>query len=294
MAKRCFEVSRRDVLWAALGAPALSAAGGASPWQIGCYTRPWDHADYRVALDAIAEAGYKYAGLMSHAGKPRTVIHVNLTPEEAAAIGEEVRKRGMQTISIWAGDFPVAKSVEAGIEGLKKLIDHCAACRCPNLLLGGTSKPELHEPYYKVVAECCDYAAAKNVAMSIKPHGGSNATGAQCRKIVETVGRKNFGIWYDPGNIFYYSQGQLDPVGDAPSVSGLVMGMSVKDYRPPKEVMLTPGDGKVNFREVMARLRKGGFRGGPLVVECLDRTDPAKLVAEARRARRFLEELIRS
>lgn len=35
------------------------------PWQIGCYTRPWDQYDYRVALDAIAEAGYKYVGLMT-------------------------------------------------------------------------------------------------------------------------------------------------------------------------------------------------------------------------------------
>ena len=26
------------------------------PWQIGCYTRPWDRHDYRVALDAIAAA----------------------------------------------------------------------------------------------------------------------------------------------------------------------------------------------------------------------------------------------
>ncbi|MHC4084655.1 MAG: hypothetical protein ACYSU5_05525 [Planctomycetota bacterium] len=29
------------------------------PWQIGCYTRPWGQYDYRVALDAIAEAGFK-------------------------------------------------------------------------------------------------------------------------------------------------------------------------------------------------------------------------------------------
>ncbi len=43
-----------------------SASGG---WQIGCYTRPWDHHDYRVALDAIAEAGFKYAGIMTTKGK---------------------------------------------------------------------------------------------------------------------------------------------------------------------------------------------------------------------------------
>jgi hypothetical protein len=41
-------------------------------------------------------------------------------------------------LSIYGGDFPAAKSVDAGIAGLKTLVDHCALCACPNLLLGGT------------------------------------------------------------------------------------------------------------------------------------------------------------
>ena len=34
-------------------------------WTIGCYTRPWAEHEYRVALDGIAEAGYRYVGLMT-------------------------------------------------------------------------------------------------------------------------------------------------------------------------------------------------------------------------------------
>ena len=56
---------------------------------------------------------------MTHKGKSWVIVTMDTTPEEAAAMGEEVRKRGMQTISIYAGDFPVQKSVEAGIAGLK-------------------------------------------------------------------------------------------------------------------------------------------------------------------------------
>ena len=41
------------------------ASGAAGPYLIGCYTRPWAQYEYRVALDAIAEAGYKYVGLMT-------------------------------------------------------------------------------------------------------------------------------------------------------------------------------------------------------------------------------------
>ncbi len=36
---------------------------------IACYTRPWAKYEYRVALDAIAEAGYKYVGLMTTKGR---------------------------------------------------------------------------------------------------------------------------------------------------------------------------------------------------------------------------------
>jgi sugar phosphate isomerase/epimerase len=55
---------------------------------------------------------------------------------------------------------------------------------------------------------------------------------------------------------------------------------------------VTPGLGRVNFPKVFANLRKGGFTRGPLVVECLARSDdPAKVTLEAKQARRFLEKL---
>jgi sugar phosphate isomerase/epimerase len=264
---------------------------GGNPWQIGCYTRPWGGYDYRVALDAIAEAGFKYAGLMTTKSKTGLVISVSTTLEEAEGVGEEVKKRGLAVSSVYGGGIPVAKSLKAGIEGLKKLIDNCAACGAKNLLMGGVGNEKLYKAYYKAVAECCDYAADKGVGISVKPHGGLNATGPQCRKTVEMVGHRNFRIWYDPGNILYYSNGELDPVADAATVDGLVAGMCVKDYRHPKNVLVTPGTGKVDFPAVLARLKKGGFTRGPLVVECLERGDLEHTLAEARKARRFLEEL---
>jgi sugar phosphate isomerase/epimerase len=262
-----------------------------NPWQIGCYTRPWDQYDYRVALDAIAEAGFRYAGLMTTKSKTRLVISVSTTVEEAGRVGDEVKKRGLAVLSVYGGGIPVAKSLKAGIEGLRKLIDNCAACGGRNLLMGGTGDEKLYEAYYKAIAECCDYAADKGVGISVKPHGGLNATGPQCRKTVEMVGHRNFRIWYDPGNILYYSNGELDPVADAATVDGLVAGMCVKDYRHPKNVLVTPGTGQVDFPAVLARLKKGGFTRGPLVVECLEGGDLEHTLAEAKKARRFLEEL---
>lgn len=275
-----------------LGLRSWGAGPAETPrWQIGCYTRPWDQYDYRVALDGIAEAGYRYAGLMTAKGKSWIIISCDTPQEEAARIGAEARQRGLTVVSLYGGDPPVNRSLQAGIEGLKRLIDNCAACGARNLLLGGTADPKLQADYYKAVAACCDYAAQKGIGLSLKPHGGLNATGPQCRQIIESVGHPNFRLWYDPGNIFYYSQGKLDPVDDAATVDGLVVGLSVKDYQPPNNVMVTPGTGLVQWRKLLDRLQQGGFKRGPLLVECVERGDRAKITAEARKARIFLEEL---
>jgi sugar phosphate isomerase/epimerase len=297
-------VSRRDFLDKTLkfGAASLATSYALEPstvtaaesterWQIGCYTRPWAKYDYRIALDAIAEADFKYAGLMTTNSKSRLVISVSTTVEEAEQVGEEVKKRGLKIPSIYGGGIPVQESLKAGIEGLRKLIDNCAACKAANLMMGGIGNEKLYHDYYKAIAECCDYAAEKGIGISVKPHGGLNATGPQCRKTIEMVGHKNFRIWYDPGNIYFYSDGKLDPVEDAATVDGLVVGMCIKDYKHPKNVAVTPGTGQVDFAAVLARLKQGGFTSGALVVECLDPGDLKQTLAEARKVRRFLKEL---
>jgi neutral ceramidase len=299
------QISRRDFLDGTLkiGATGLTASFAAKSiesalagesddrWQIGCYTRPWAAYEYRVALDAIAEAGFKYAGLMTTKSKGGLIISVETSLEEAHQVEQEVKKRGLKVPSVYGGGIPVAKSLEAGIEGMKKLIDNCAACGAKNLLMGGTGNKKLFKLYYKAIAECCDYAEEKGLGISIKPHGGLNATGPQCRKTVEMVGHRNFGIWYDPGNIYFYSDGKLDPVDDAPSVDGLVVGMCIKDYKHPKNVEITPGTGLVSFPAVLAQLKKGGFTHGPLIIECLGPGDAEQTLVQARKTRLFLQEL---
>ena len=277
------------------------AASEKAGYQVGIYTRPWDQFDYRTALDAIAEAGFKQAGLMTTKGKTRLVITAQSTPEEAQKVAEELKKRGLSVPSVYGGGIPVGKSLQAGIEGMRRLVDNCAIVGARSILMGGTGNKKLFEAYYQAIAACCDYAAEKGMTVTVKPHGGLNATGPQCRKTVEMVGHKSFGVWYDPGNILHYSDGQLDPVKDAPSVAGLVKGMCIKDFtmskvdgKIKKDVWVTPGTGRVDFPAVMAVLKRGGFTSGALVIECVGRKDPTDLkaiLAEAKKAREFVEEL---
>jgi len=278
----------------ALAGAALAEAADKEPegWQVGCFTRPWDKHEYRVALDAIAEAGFKHAGLMTAKAPGGLVISTATSLEQAKEIGEELKKRGLSCPCVYGGGFPVGQSLEPGIAALKKLVDNCVAAGAKALMVGGIGDPKLYDAFYKTIAECCPYAAEKGIEIVLKPHGGLNATGPQCRKCIEAVGHKSFRLWYDPGNIYYYSNGELDPAKDAATVDGIVTGMCVKDYKHPKNVAVTPGTGQVDFKAVLALLKKGGFTRGPLVVETLAPGELPALLAEAKKARKFVEDLV--
>jgi sugar phosphate isomerase/epimerase len=286
-------MSRRHFIGSILAAStagALLSACKSPSWQIGIFTRPFNKLEYLESFDIIAEAGFKYVGLMSNKGG--RVIHKDTSIEEAARIGEEARFRGLTIIALLGHSYDRKKSVDENIADLELLVDNCAACKSPNLLFTGISAPEFVDDYYKMIAECCDYAENKKVAFTLKPHGGTNATGADCRKLIEKVGHKNFSLWYDPGNIYYYSNGEIDPVIDAADVDGLITGMCVKDFRMPKDVNVTPGTGMVDFPALFERLRQGGFKCGPLVIECLNTGEKDYLLSEALKAREFLEKLL--
>jgi len=288
------ELGRRTFLARAAGLPLAAAGlarGATSPrFTIGCFTRPWADLSPEGALDAIAEAGFTVAGLMS--AKGGIIVTAEATPARVGGLASHARALGLSIASLYAGEFLVAGDATASAGRLLRIIDHAGRCGCPLIILGGTTKAELVDPYYETVATCCSAAAAAGVTLTVKPHGGTNSTGAQCRKLVERVNHPALRIWYDPGNIFYYSDGRLDPVEDAASVDSLVVAMSVKDFLPPKVVDVTPGDGRVDFPRVLARLRQGGFTSGPLIIECLARGDRSFLVAEARRARKFVEKVV--
>jgi sugar phosphate isomerase/epimerase len=257
-------------------------------WLIGCWTRPWADQDYRVAMDAVAEAGFKYIALTGAKTSTKRVIAPATTLEESRMVGEEASKRGLSITNAYGGGIPLTD----GGEALRKMIDNASAAEAWSVLLSHVGEEETFEECCKTLSECCDYAKEKGLTIVLKPHGGTTGTGPELRRAVELVARDNFTVMYDPGNILYYSDGKVDPVEDCSALDGLVTGVSIKDYRHPKEVMFTPGTGQVDFPALMSRLRKGGFKGGPLPIECLTLGDSKQTLEEAKKARIFVEQLV--
>lgn len=279
---------------AAIGASVLSRAMAqsekTSSWQIGIFTRPWAEFDYQIAFDEMVKAGFQYAGIMTAPGG--LIIDVETSEKKAQQVGERAALSGLEILSVYGGQFYEEKSKEAAIDGLKKLIDNMDACGSASLLLGGTGNENAFDNYCDAVAACCDYAAERNIALVLKPHGGLNTTGPQCRKIIERVNHPNFQLWYDPGNIYYYTDGELDPTVDVDTVGDIVKGMCVKDFKMPKDVALTPGTGMVDFPKLFNKLKAKGMSGGPLVIECLAEGDLETIQQQAQKAKAYLEKVL--
>ena len=270
----------------AAGSGMLVNACSSSKWKIGCYTRVWGNRNYLEALDGAVEAGYKYVGLSTH--ENGRVVDRNSTPEFAAKVGEEIKKRGLTLVTNSGGEHDVSNSLEEGIAGLKRLIDNSALCGAPVIQINAIHDPIRMEPFYKAISECCDYAADKGVLITLKPHG---QVGAFCVEQVKKLNHKNCKLWYDPGNVYHASFGETDPLDDAVGLGGYVAGMAVKDFRLPRDVNVTPGTGMVDFPKLMALLGKEGFTSGPLVVELVSQGDYAHITAEAVKARKFMESI---
>ena len=100
LSRREFLASTSLALSAAVLPDNVFGAEAGAGYQPGCYTRPWDQWEYRVALDGIAEAGFKYAGLMTAKGKSWVVITVDSKAEEVQTIAQETKQRGLQILSI--------------------------------------------------------------------------------------------------------------------------------------------------------------------------------------------------
>jgi len=106
------------------------------------------------------------------------------------------------------------------------------------------------------------------------------------------VNHQNFKICYDAGNLLYYA-GE-DPLAHIKEIAPIVAGMCIKDEVGGQrgDVMITPGDGDVDFYGVFAALREAGF-AGPCVVECTSGTTLEEVNTEAKRAYQFISRVLR-
>jgi sugar phosphate isomerase/epimerase len=267
----------------------LAASAPAAAWPIGCFNRPWTKWTYDETLKSIKAAGYSLTGLLTRT-KQDPFIAADATPEYLEALKKTLAASGL-TANMGAlrsrHDIPL----EETIASLKKEIDNAAFLGLKYVMTFGIDNPAQFDHYFKAMAAAAAYGAEKKVQVVMKPHGGSSGASEEIIAAMKKVGHPNFTIWYDAGNIIYYTG--KDPIEELKPIVQYVTGFCAKDCAEPKsDVMIQFGAGKVDFAGVFKVLKSAGFNG-PVMVECCAVGDtPEATAANARANREFLEKVL--
>lgn len=267
-----FHSSRRQfVSQTGIAAAGLAVMGTGAPdvmsattnWSIGCFNRPWGKWSYDEALDELKKAGFKTTGLVGrHKVSPEPLLTPDASADYLKRLKERIDARGLTSIIAWIYG-PKAREKKDAVTELKRLTDNAKRLGLTTLLSGGPRRNETVDYYSGVMAEVVPYAADQGIRVAMKPHGGD---GAEILRCLELINHRNFSIWYDAGNIIYYTG--ADPVKELAGIASHVTGFCAKDCGGKgSPVMIQFGTGKVDFQAVFQVLKDAGFNG-PVMIEC--------------------------
>ena len=259
-------------------------------WTLGCFIRPWTleklHATFDQALDGIKAAGCNVMGLLTRTpGEP--FAGSDATPEYLATLKERIARRGLKA-NMAAVRTKNDLALEAQIQDMRRQIDNAKTLGVEFLLTFGVDKPEQEANYLALMRDAAPYAAERNLKLVLKPHGGSSGAAAEIQRTISAVKHSNFKIWFDAGNIIYYTG--KDPLEQLKPIAAQVTGFCAKDCdKQNGEVWLPFGKGKVDFPAVFAELQRAGFNG-PVMIECCAPGDNSEAMVQGVSANRELLE----
>jgi sugar phosphate isomerase/epimerase len=292
MNRRTFLYTATAVTSSLAGLSLTNAFAAEKPnWPIGCFNRPWTKWSYDDALDGIKAAGYKVTGLLtSQRGEAFTSSAA--TPEYLDELKKRIAQRGL-VANMTAIRFKPDGVLADNIADLRKQIENATRLELKFMLTFGVDKPEHYENFYRLMADAAAQTDKRGIRLVLKPHGGGSGASEEILRCLDKVAHANFKIWYDAGNIIYYTG--KDPLAELEPIAKHVTGFCAKDCAAPKaEVMSQFGTGKVDFKAVFAKLKSVGFNG-PIMVEGVQVGATAdETTANARANREFLEKVLGS
>lgn len=282
----------------------LSAAGVG--WPIGCFNRPWMQKfgskeqprstpapanwGFDAALEGVKEAGYPAVGLLTPMpGEEFTAA--NAPQDYLERLKGRIASAGLAATM---GSLRVRPELPLSdaIADCRRQFDHAHFLGLEWMLTFGVDNEKDYAAYYHMMADAADYAAERNIKLVMKPHGGASSASEEILRCLKEVGRPNFKVWYDAGNIIYYTG--KDPVEELKPVAQDVTGFCAKDCGGRhSDVMIQFGTGKVDFAAVYRELKRAGFNGSTFV-ECAGGKTFQEVTRGARENREFLERIFAS
>jgi sugar phosphate isomerase/epimerase len=254
-------------------------------WTIGCFNRPWTRWSLDETLTSIHGAGYTHIGLLTPT-KADVFTNSAAAPEYLRTLKSKIDTSGLRlnmTALRIRNDLPLKEAVA----DTRQQLTNAHTLGVEFALTFGVEKREHYTEYYKVMSDAAAFAQERGIRIVLKPHGGGSGASEEILRSIKEVGHPNFKVWYDAGNIVYYTG--KDPIRELEPIAQYVTGFCAKDCSAPKaDVMVQFGTGIVDFSGIFARLKRGGFNG-PIMVECCKVGEtPQQTMLNARANREYL------
>jgi L-ribulose-5-phosphate 3-epimerase len=234
------------------------------------------------ALAGIAGAGYRYVELAAIRG---IMEHVPLDAG-AKALG------GVQRLLNRFSLTPVALSAHSNLQTAKgvkdalRALDLCErmGIEIMNTAVGGAEDgPEDEAAFLKNIGAISDYAAERQITVTLEIHGDLTATGRKSKDLFGKIKRPNIRINYDTANCEYF--GNVRAEGDLPYALPWLGLVHLKDKIGGERVWNFPalGRGHVDFRKIIRMLKRARYTG-PCSVEVEFQGNPCPQIAAVNKA----------
>jgi len=277
------------------GAMALGKAGNSfaarTGWPIGCFNRPWTSWSFDETLKEVKRGGFGLIGLLTRT-KEEPFIGVEADNAYLDSLSGRIKSNGLSA-NMGALRTRHDISLQDSIREVQTQIDNARMLALEYVLSFGADKPEEYQHYFTVMKAAASYAQDRRIKLAMKPHGGISGSSTEILNVLKEVNHPNFSIWYDAGNIVYYTG--KDPVSEIAPLARHITGFCAKDCGKPKgDVMIQFGDGIVDFPAVFRQLKSARFRG-PVMIECCKvGPTPAETTENAIANRKYLEKILAS
>ena len=117
--------------------------------------------------------------------------------------------------------------LEDSIEEVRKQIDNASGLALTYLLTFGVDRARGVRPLLQGDERCGCLREDKKLNLVMKPHGGNSGASDDIQAVMKAVNHPNFKIWYDAGNIIYYTG--KDPIEELKPIAHHVTGFCAKD-----------------------------------------------------------------
>ncbi len=276
---------------------ASAAEGRATRFQVACMTLPYARFPLARALSGIRSAGFRYVawGTTHREGSgPEPILAPDAPPDRARELGRRCRDLGLEPLLMFSGIYPEAPGAP---EVFLARVRQAAAAGVPQVLTFGHTRGGNRRLWVERFKALGPAARDHGVTVVVKQHGGETGTGRACAEIVREVDDPGIMVNYDAGNVMDYLD--VDPIPDIKACAGAVRSFCIKDHRNfPKDEDCGPGFGEIDHYRLLHPVAALGL-DLPLCCENLsapmlpEPADPEGVDALARRAREFLEVVIR-